>query len=133
MRKNHKIKYISMYFSSYLGYRCTVSLYDNGKTYYQTNFREETPDSCALLLNRQTVVAFLESVSSVLEWQTYYGTGKCIDGYYWNVKAELADGTIKESVGENGKPDDFDEFIARCERLIKKPLDSTQVFCGKEQ
>ena len=74
------------------------------------------------VLNKDRVKYFSKYAEKVLNWEPYYGIGRCIDGVYWNLQIELSDGTKKEFVGENGKPDGFDEFVISFERLIKKPL-----------
>ena len=121
-----------LYFNSYLGFTCTITLSENGMTRYESNCYEEKPTDSLFLLNRSNVSAFLDHSAYVSEWQVSYGTGNVIDGYRWHIEIEFTDGTIKESTGNNGKPDDFDTFIANLEKLINKPLDYARLLCEGE-
>jgi len=74
------------------------------------------------MVSKDNAKNFSKYAEKALMWAPYYGTGRCIDGSYWNLQIELSDGTKKEFVGENGYPDGFNEFVMKFENLIKKPL-----------
>ena len=120
------------WYNSYLAYESAASIeVDFGKVHYKTNFNERLsgynkgayPDyECFFLVEPNKSKLFGEYSEKLLLWKSYYGRGYCIDGTYWNLQIELADGSKKEFVGENGKPEDFEEFVIKFEQLIKKPL-----------
>jgi len=130
------IKKLRFYYNSYLGYKSEVSIeIESGKVFYKSNFDKElsfTQPPCLnghladhesfFLVNKDRSKHFGEYANLVLNWNPYYGIGPCIDGSYWNMTFELADGSKKELIGENGEPDDFDDFVYRFERLINKQL-----------
>ena len=127
------IKCFTFVFNSYLGYKCTVTLYDDGIVHYQSNYPDVHCRDSVFLRNQEAVKKFLSNTTFILNWQENYGTTICIDGYSWNIKAEFTDGSIKESAGTNEKPDDFGEFVDKFEKLINKPLDFAQLLREKEQ
>jgi hypothetical protein len=78
---------------------------------------------CFFLINPDMSQRFAKYAERLLQWQPYYGTGRCIDGQYWSLHLILSDGSIKEFIGENGKPDDFKEFVGNLEMLVGKPIE----------
>jgi len=114
-----------------------------GKVFYKTNFDDKLPVNyyahlrnqlafyeCFFLINKEQAERFAEYSLITLNWKSFYGIkgSVYIDGTYWNLALEMEDGSIREIVGENGEPDDFDEFVYRFEQLIKKQLCGTNRY-----
>ncbi|MCL2867157.1 MAG: ATP-grasp domain-containing protein [Clostridia bacterium] len=140
-----KINKIRFWYNSLYALTSEVSIeIASGKVIYKTNFKDEQSVSQSVrlfgklpyyesffLVAQDKAQRFGKYAEKVLLWKPYYGVGRCIDGFYWNLSVELEDGSKKEFVGENGEPDDFDEFVMRFERLIKKQLSYTNRYAMK--
>ena len=75
------------------------------------------------LIDNNSSIEFGKYAERALLWQAYYGTGYCIDGQYWELITQMENGKSHKSRGENGKPNDFGEFVEKFELLLKKPIE----------
>ena len=127
------IKSLELEYNSYLGYACTVSIdissgivrYKNNFCYKSGSFHEQ---ESLLLCNKQEAERFATDSLYILDWKQYYGIGVTIDGQYWYLKIELSDGTTRMIKGENGKPNNFSDFIMSFEQLISKPIEFNSIW-----
>ena len=120
------IKRITLWYNSFLAMEATVSLdIKNGVVRYKSNFTDcmglENSEGISLR-SKQLLQQFAEYAKTTQVWEPYYGTGRCIDGYYWKLTIEFINGSTFESSGENGKPKQFDEFVEKLEEVIEKPI-----------
>ena len=126
---NNEIKTITLWYNSYLGFQSSANLdVENGMVRYKSNFYEEGNENyeSVFLRDKKLVEQFVEDTSFVMTWQSHYGSGACIDGYYWKLSINFSDRSIFECSGENGKSETFDELVAKFETLIEKPMGHCQ-------
>ena len=73
---------------------------------------------CFFLLPKEKINDFIPQLNIIDKWETTYGDGFMIDGFYWSVRI-LGD-KEKAIQGANSKPKEFDDFIAALEILLQK-------------
>ena len=125
MQKEKQIKTIALWFNSYLSFESTVILdAEKNLVYYKSNFYEYSNSNyeSMYLRDKRIVDHFLDYSSVGLTWESKYGPGVCIDGYYWKLSITFSDDSSFESEGRNGKPQGFDEFVCKFEKLLGKPI-----------
>ena len=135
------IKVIKLWFNSLTAFICEVHLnIETGRVFYKTNFNDKLsafhethihgklPNyESFFLVDLERAKHFGKYAFNTMSWNSYYGTerGICIDGVYWNLYLELENGSIREIVGENEMPDDFEEFVIR----KAEKFNNRYVFC----
>ena len=136
-----KIKKIEFWYNSLWAYYGEICIeIDSGKVRFKTNFDydkrmfSDFHIKCMCNQNKLPIHEsfftvhpsqsnrFAQYAERVFSWLPYYGKGHCIDGQYWSLSVELSDGTTYKCIGENGAPDDFNDFVEQLEKLIGKQI-----------